>query len=34
MENEEKCKCGHPAEELHTCPYSEDINGDNTTLCN
>lgn len=28
------CKCGNPAEDLHTCPYSEDIYGDSETLCN
>lgn len=27
--------CGkNPAEELHTCPYQEDINDDHETLCN
>lgn len=27
------CKQNH-AEELHSCPYAEDINGDYDTLCN
>lgn len=29
-----RCQCGVPGEELHTCPYSEDINGNYETLCN
>lgn len=29
-----KCKCAELAIEPHTCPYSEEINGDSTTLCN
>ena len=37
-EDEVVTKCGHcdknDAEEPHTCPYQEDINGDYTTLCN
>ncbi len=28
-----KCKCGNDPQELHTCPYAEEINGDDT-LCN
>lgn len=28
------CKCNrNPAQAEHTCPYSEDINGDSTSLC-
>jgi len=23
----------NPSEELHSCPYAEDINGDSETLC-
>jgi hypothetical protein len=33
----EKCgsrgNCNNFAEEPHTCPYSEEINGDSETLC-
>lgn len=29
-----KCKCGAPAEPMHICPYSYDINNDNKTKCN
>ncbi len=28
------CRCGSQGEDLHTCPYSEDISGDYETLCN
>ena len=28
------CKCGKPGEKDHTCPYAEDICGDNEFLCN
>ena len=36
MKKEEMCEnCGkQPAEELHTCPYKEDIDGDYISLCN
>ena len=30
----DKCKCGNPGEEEHTCPYKEEINGNSKTLCN
>jgi len=31
---EKMCKCGrNPAEEPHTCPYSEEIGGNSETLC-
>ena len=37
-EPEVAAKCGNcernASEELHTCPYQEDINGDYTTMCN
>lgn len=29
-----KCKCGEEGENLHTCPYQEDINNDNEYMCN
>lgn len=31
---EDICKCGNDADDLHTCPYKEDINGDYESLCN
>lgn len=31
---EEPCRCGAVGEELHTCPYAEDIGGDSESLCN
>ena len=30
----EKCDCGNDIEELHTCPFLEEIRGDSETLCN
>lgn len=29
----DKCRCGNETAEEHTCPFAEDIFGDNTTLC-
>ena len=26
--------CNNPGEELHTCPFEEEIYGDTTTMCN
>ena len=36
IDNKEKCQgCNNkPSEELHTCPYKEEINEDHKTLCN
>jgi hypothetical protein len=34
LEKKEKCKCGNSPQELHTCPYAEDVQGDSITLCN
>lgn len=31
---ENTCKCGGDGTEYHTCPFSEDVHGDSTTLCN
>jgi len=28
------CECGSTSEDLHTCPFAEDINGDYESLCN
>ena len=28
------CRCGKPGTDEHTCPYSEEIGNDFTTLCN
>ena len=33
-EDEDKCRCGAEAEELHPCPFSEEIHNDFDTLCN
>jgi hypothetical protein len=33
MENQCE-RCENEAEELHTCPFQEDINDDSETLCN
>ena len=33
MENQCE-RCENEAEELHPCPFSEDIHGDSETLCN
>lgn len=33
----EKCKsfdCDNDAEELHSCPYAEDVHGDSESQCN
>lgn len=32
--NEDKCRCGEEGEELHTCPFAEDVADDFETLCN
>lgn len=35
MEPEPKCKCGKPGtEELHPCPYAEEINDCHEAACN
>lgn len=34
MEQCENCKSREGTEELHTCPYAEEINGDQESLCN
>jgi len=34
MNDDEKCKCGADADQDHTCPYREELNGDSETLCN
>jgi hypothetical protein len=31
-EEPDKCSCGNDAEEEHTCPYAEELHGDET-LC-
>jgi hypothetical protein len=28
------CSCGQVGEEMHTCPFGEEIHYDTTTLCN
>lgn len=30
----DKCKCGKERKEDHTCPFAEEINNDNDSLCN
>lgn len=32
--NMDKCKCGKERKEDHTCPFAEEINNDNDSLCN
>lgn len=35
QENKSKCKCGQPGtEELHSCPFSEEINNNFKARCN
>ena len=29
----QRCRCGLPSEDEHTCPFAEDIRGD-SSLCN
>ena len=29
-----RCHCGSPGTDEHTCPYSEEIHSDSTTMCN
>lgn len=34
IQTEGVCRCGCKGEAEHTCPFSSEINGDDTTLCN
>ena len=29
-----ECKCGEEGQELHTCPYAEDVDNNSELLCN
>ncbi len=33
-EAKEKCKCGKPGRQPHTCPFREDVHNDTKTRCN